>query len=214
MCLFKVFAYVAETFVFIYMGASMYRASFSYITTGIVALLVVIVSRVMCVYPLSYVLNRTTRKSKASGYIEGNTQHMLVFCGLRGAVAYALSVKASAEFGAVGGAMLTATTFLVLVTVILQGAFMQPVMQCLGFGSADGEKGSSSKDENGSPNRNNNNNSYKEIGGDGDDEDDDDEDDIPNIESLHPSSGKNNKADNFQTTKRQNFIKRYIHHRY
>ena len=194
MCLFKVFAYVAETFVFIYMGASMYRASFSYITTGIVALLVVIVSRVMCVYPLSYVLNRTTRKSKASGYIEGNTQHMLVFCGLRGAVAYALSVKAAAEFGAVGGAMLTATTFLVLVTVILQGAFMQPVMQCLGFGSADGEKGSSSKDENGSPNRNNNNNIYKEIGGGGDDEDDEDDDDIPNVESLHPSSGKNNKA--------------------
>ena len=194
MCLFKVFAYVAETFVFIYMGASMYRASFSYITTGIAALLVVIVSRVMCVYPLSYVLNRTTRKSKASGYIEGNTQHMLVFCGLRGAVAYALSVKASAEFGAVGGAMLTATTFLVLVTVILQGAFMQPVMQCLGFGSADGEKGSSSKDENGSPNRNNNNNIYKEIGGGGNDEDDEDDDDIPNIESLHPSSGKNNKA--------------------
>jgi sodium/hydrogen exchanger 3 len=193
MCLFKVFAYVAETFVFIYMGASMYRASFSYITTGIAALLVVIVSRIMCVYPLSYLLNRTTRKSKASGYIEGNTQHMLVFCGLRGAVAYALSVKAAAEFGAVGGAMLTATTFLVLATVILQGAFMQPVMQCLGFGSADGEKGSSSKDENGSPNRNNNNNnnSYKEIGGGGDDEDDDD---IPNVESLHPSSGKNNKA--------------------
>ena len=190
MCLFKVFAYVAETFVFIYMGASMYRASFSYITTGIVALLVVIVSRVMCVYPLSYVLNRTTRKSKALGYIEGNTQHMLVFCGLRGAVAYALSVKAAAEFGAVGGAMLTATTFLVLVTVILQGAFMQPVMQCLGFGSADGEKGSSSKDENGSPNRNNNN-SYKDKGGGGDDEDNDD---IPNVESLHPSSGKNNKA--------------------
>ena len=192
MCLFKVFAYVAETFVFIYMGASMYRASFSYITTGIVALLVVIVSRVMCVYPLSYVLNRTTRKSKASGYIEGNTQHMLVFCGLRGAVAYALSVKAAAEFGAVGGAMLTATTFLVLVTVILQGAFMQPVMQCLGFGSAVGEKGSSSKDENGSPNRNNNNNnSYKDKGDGGDDEDNDD---IPNVESLHPSSGKNNKA--------------------
>ena len=191
MCLFKVFAYVAETFVFIYMGASMYRASFSYITTGIVALFVVIVSRVMCVYPLSYVLNRTTRKSKASGYIEGNTQHMLVFCGLRGAVAYALSVKAAAEFGAVGGAMLTATTFLVLVTVILQGAFMQPVMQCLGFGSADGEKGSSSKDENGSSNRNNNNNGYKDKGGGGDDEDNDD---IPNVESLHPSSGKNNKA--------------------
>ena len=83
--------------------------------------------------------------------------------------------------------MLTATTFLVLVTVILQGAFMQPVMECLGFGSADGEK-----DENGSPNRNNNNIIYKEIGGGGDDEDDDD--DIPNVESLHPSSGKNNKA--------------------
>ena len=73
-------------------------------------------------------------------------------------------------------------------------------------GSADGEKGSSSKDENGSPNRNNNN-SYKDKGGGGDDEDDDD---IPNVESLHPSSGKNNKADNFQTTKRRNFIKRYI----
>ena len=51
-------------------------------------------------------LNITSRKSNATGYIQGNTQHMLVFCGLRGAVAYALSVKAAAEFGAVGGAML------------------------------------------------------------------------------------------------------------
>ena len=93
--------------------------------------------------------------------------------------------------------MLTATTFLVLVTVILQGVFMQPVMQCLGFGSAAGEKGSSSKDENGSPNRNNNNNnSYKDKGGGGDDEDNDD---IPNVESLHPSSGKKTKRSNRAT---------------
>ena len=68
MCLFKVFAYVAETFVFIYMGASMYRASFSYITTGIVALLVVIVSRVMCRLSVVVRVEPTTRrKSKASG---------------------------------------------------------------------------------------------------------------------------------------------------
>ena len=184
MCLFKVLAYVAETFVFIYMGASMYRASFAYITTGLVALVVVVVSRVMCVYPLSYMLNITSRKSNATGYIQGNTQHMLVFCGLRGAVAYALSVKAAAEFGAVGGAMLTATTFLVLVTVILQGAFMRPVMQCLGFGSADEDgKNSVTKEESGSPNSG-------DKGGD-----DDDDNDIPNVESLHPSSGKNNKPD-------------------
>ena len=86
-------------------------------------------------------VEQNDEKIKGLGYIEGNTQHMLVFCGLRGAVAYALSVKAAAEFGAVGGAMLTATTFLVLVTVILQGAFMQPVMQCLGFGSGRWREG-------------------------------------------------------------------------
>merc|ERR1712091_169593 len=138
----------------------------------------------MCVYPLSYMLNITSRKSNATGYIQGNTQHMLVFCGLRGAVAYALSVKAAAEFGAVGGAMLTATTFLVLVTVILQGAFMRPVMQCLGFGSADEDgKNSVTKEESGNLNSG-------DKGGD-----DDDDNDIPNVESLHPSSGKNNKPD-------------------
>jgi len=182
MCLFKVFAYVAETFVFIYMGASMYRASFAYITTGLVALVVVVISRVMCVYPLSYMLNTVSRKTNATGYIQANTQHMLVFCGLRGAVAYALSVKAAAEFGAVGGAMLTATTFLVLVTVIVQGAFMRPVMQYLGFGSPDdidAKKGS------GSPNRSNN----------GKDDGNGDKNGISNVESLHPSSGKNNKLD-------------------
>ena len=135
MCLFKVLSYIAETFVFIYMGASMYKSSYTYIMTGVVALFVCVLSRTMTVYPLTFVLNNTSRQTAKEGRIKTNTQHMLVFCGLRGAVAYALSVKAAQEFGAVGSAMLTATTFMVLFTVIVQGAFMRPVMQFLGFGS-------------------------------------------------------------------------------
>ena len=50
------------------------------------------------------------------------------------------------------------------------------------------------KDENGSPNRNNNYYLQGNRGGGDDEDDDDDDDDIPNVESLHPSSGKNNKA--------------------
>ena len=133
MCFFKLVAFLSETFVFIYMGSSMCTISLTHLVTAVISLFAIFIGRVANVFPGSYLLNATLRPTEEYGRLSQNTQMCLWYCGLRGAVAYALAMKAAATLGEPGQAMLSSTLFVVMFTVLFMGGSTTYVLQKLGI---------------------------------------------------------------------------------
>ena len=133
MCFFKLVSFLSETFVFIYMGSSMCTISLTHVVTAVVALLAVFVGRAANIFPGAYLLNSTIRPTEELGRLDRNVQLTLWYCGLRGAVAYALAMKAAATLGPAGEAMLSCTLFVVMFTVLLMGGSTSWALKQLGI---------------------------------------------------------------------------------
>ncbi|GAV00572.1 hypothetical protein RvY_11399 [Ramazzottius varieornatus] len=113
---FELLSFLAENFIFSYIGVSMFTFPFHYWSVPfiMVAFLAVILGRVCNIYPLSALLN-LGRKRK----IPLNFQHMMFFSGLRGAISFALAIRNTVT--PARQAMLTATSVIVIVTVTVAG---------------------------------------------------------------------------------------------
>ncbi|RDD41277.1 Sodium/hydrogen exchanger 9 [Trichoplax sp. H2] len=113
---FEIINFLAENFIFSYMGLSFFvfpyhRWYFGFIAFSFIA---IFVGRLCNIYPLSFILNRTRRNK-----ISYNIQHMMVFAGLRGAIAFALAIRnTSSESRQL---MFTTTLMIVFVTVLFNG---------------------------------------------------------------------------------------------
>lgn len=114
--LFELLNFLAENFIFSYIGVSMFsfpRHHFDaiFIITGFFC---AFVGRAINVYPLAWVIN-IGRKPK----MPSNFQHMLFFAGLRGAMSFALAIRNTVSDAR--QIMLTCTSLIVITTVIFQG---------------------------------------------------------------------------------------------
>lgn len=114
--LFELLNFLAENFIFSYIGVSMFsfpRHHFDaiFIITGF---LCAAIGRAVNVYPLAWVIN-LGRKPK----MPWNFQHMLFFAGLRGAMSFALAIRNTVSDAR--QIMLTCTSLIVITTVIFQG---------------------------------------------------------------------------------------------
>ncbi|XP_014239165.1 sodium/hydrogen exchanger 7 isoform X2 [Cimex lectularius] len=114
--LFELLNFLAENFIFSYLGVSMFTFPKHRFDAGfiIAGLFCAAFSRATNIYPLSFLLN-LGRKPK----IASNFQHMLFFAGLRGAMSFALAIRNTVSEAR--QAMLTTTSLIVIFTVIVQG---------------------------------------------------------------------------------------------
>ncbi|XP_020289197.1 sodium/hydrogen exchanger 7 isoform X5 [Pseudomyrmex gracilis] len=114
--LFELLNFLAENFIFSYIGVSMFTFPKHHFDPGFIfaGFLCALIGRAANVYPLSFILN-LARKPK----ISLNYQHMLFFAGLRGAMSFALAIRNTVSDAR--QAMLTTTSLIVILTVILQG---------------------------------------------------------------------------------------------
>ncbi|XP_029162502.1 sodium/hydrogen exchanger 7 isoform X5 [Nylanderia fulva] len=114
--LFELLNFLAENFIFSYIGVSMFTFPKHHFDPGFIfaGFLCALLGRAANVYPLSFILN-LARKPK----ISLNYQHMLFFAGLRGAMSFALAIRNTVSDAR--QAMLTTTSLIVILTVILQG---------------------------------------------------------------------------------------------
>ncbi|XP_013382889.1 sodium/hydrogen exchanger 6 isoform X1 [Lingula anatina] len=124
--LFELLNFLAENFVFIYIGVAIFTFNRHRWDPGFIfaALLAIIVGRGLNVYPLSFLLN-LGRKNK----IPMNFQHMMMFSGLRGAIAFALAIRNTLT--PARELMFTTTLLIVILTVILCGGFTTQMLQWL-----------------------------------------------------------------------------------
>ncbi|CAC5370571.1 SLC9A6_7 [Mytilus coruscus] len=124
--LFELMNFLAENFVFLYIGVSIFTFQYQYWHAGFIfaSVFSIIVARFCNIYPLSLLLN-IGRKNK----IKTSFMHMMMFSGLRGAIAYALSIRNTATTAK--KLMVSSTMFIVLITVILCGGLTTPMLQWL-----------------------------------------------------------------------------------
>jgi len=125
---FDLLNFMAENFIFSYIGVSMFtfpKHHFDpvYICAAFVA---IFLGRFLNVYPLSAILNigRTVK-------ISSSLQHMMMFSGLRGAIAFALAIRNTITESR---QMILSTTLLIVIfTVIINGGCSMTVLKYLGI---------------------------------------------------------------------------------
>jgi len=114
---FQTMAFLAENFVFVYIGINVFSFSPSLQwDPALIAwsMLLILIARALNIVPLSFIAN-IRRKVK----VGWKMQVMLWFAGLRGAIAFALSMNIQ---DASKGVIVTTTLFIVLFTTLLLGS--------------------------------------------------------------------------------------------
>ncbi|XP_065841176.1 sodium/hydrogen exchanger 9-like [Oscarella lobularis] len=122
--LFEVLNFLAENFIFVYMGLSLFTFRLHKWIWGFISFsfLAILVGRLLNIYPLSFFLN-LGRKRK----IPWSFQHMLSFAGLRGAIAFSLAMRNTESEPR--QLILTTTLMIVFVTVFVNGGLTTLALQ-------------------------------------------------------------------------------------
>uniref|UniRef100_A0A667YBH4 Sodium/hydrogen exchanger n=1 Tax=Myripristis murdjan TaxID=586833 RepID=A0A667YBH4_9TELE len=124
--LFEVLHFLAENFIFSYMGLALFTFQ-NHIFSPIFivgAFIAIFIGRASNIYPLSFLLNLGRRHK-----IKGNFQHMMMFAGLRGAMAFALAIRDTATYAR--QMMFTTTLLIVFFTVWVFGGGTTPMLSWL-----------------------------------------------------------------------------------
>uniref|UniRef100_A0A670ZBK7 Sodium/hydrogen exchanger n=1 Tax=Pseudonaja textilis TaxID=8673 RepID=A0A670ZBK7_PSETE len=124
--LFELLNFLAENFIFSYMGLTLFTfQNHVFNPTFVVgAFLAVFLGRAANIYPLSFLLNLGRRNK-----IGTNIQHMMMFAGLRGAMAFALAIRDTATYAR--QVMFSTTLLIVFFTVWVFGGGTTPMLSCL-----------------------------------------------------------------------------------
>uniref|UniRef100_A0AAQ4S9P4 Sodium/hydrogen exchanger n=1 Tax=Gasterosteus aculeatus aculeatus TaxID=481459 RepID=A0AAQ4S9P4_GASAC len=120
--LFEVLHFLAENFIFSYMGLALF--TFQNHIFSPIFISAIFIGRALNIYPLSFLLNLGRRHK-----IKGNFQHMMMFAGLRGAMAFALAIRDTATYAR--QMMFTTTLLIVFFTVWVFGGGTTPMLSWL-----------------------------------------------------------------------------------
>lgn len=123
--LFKVMASLSEMFVFAYLGLALFSFDQVY-DIGLIffSVLFCLASRLFNIFPLSLMINIYQRKNPKR-QIPLKEQFVMWFAGLRGAMAFALSLDTQTEHAL---SIHTTTLFIVLLTVMVMGGATGPLL--------------------------------------------------------------------------------------
>lgn len=140
MAFFRTWATMAETFVFVYIGASVSLQTAAWghgLTWGflVVALIAIAHSRAANIWACSKAVGLLRPPDMKIPHAH---QTMLWWSGLRGAIAFALSLSAVQDIpGGAGDVMLTCTFVIILITVLVNGGGCAALLQKLRLKASD-----------------------------------------------------------------------------
>ncbi|KAJ8905939.1 hypothetical protein NDN08_002440 [Rhodosorus marinus] len=125
---FKSIAYLTETFVFVYLGTALTTFNHSWDSATVAfAIVLTLASRAANIFPLSRVVN----KYRGNAKIDAKNQFIMWFSGLRGAIAFALSLNFPGGNEVTRRVVISTTLAIVLFTVIVLGGGTLPILQLL-----------------------------------------------------------------------------------
>ncbi|XP_074913761.1 sodium/hydrogen exchanger 7 isoform X1 [Buteo buteo] len=124
--LFEVLHFLAENFIFSYMGLALFTFQKHIFSPVFIigAFIAIFLGRAAHIYPLSFLLNLGRRHK-----ISWNFQHMMMFAGLRGAMAFALAIRDTATYS--HQMMFSTTLLIVFFTVWIVGGGTTPMLSWL-----------------------------------------------------------------------------------
>eukprot|EP00051_Salpingoeca_urceolata_P025863 m.471454 g.471454 ORF g.471454 m.471454 type:complete len:590 (+) comp20375_c4_seq1:149-1918(+) len=127
---FEMLNFFAENFVFSYVGLTLFTYKCHQWYPGLIvwAVFIVIASRPLIVFPLSFILNLGA-KEESKKKVSKQFQYMLVFVGLRGAIAFAIAARNTSTQA--HKTIFTTTLIVVLVTVVFFGGSTVALLQHL-----------------------------------------------------------------------------------
>jgi sodium/hydrogen exchanger 3 len=127
--IFEALAFLFETFIFIYLGMALFTFKHAWDPVLIILLLpILLISRAVNVFPLSFAVNM---QRKAHHKIPMNQQLMLWFGGLRGAMAFALSIAVPTREPFNERVFLTTTLVIAIFTIFVFGGLTVPLLKYL-----------------------------------------------------------------------------------
>eukprot|EP01135_Chromosphaera_perkinsii_P007129 Nk52_evm3s710 gene=Nk52_evmTU3s710 len=127
---FEALNFLAENFIFSYLGISLFTYEDHVFKPLFLlwSIIVILVTRACNVFPLSYLFNYSRRDAKDS-QIPMKFQIMMWFSGLRGAIAFALSMQNTDNEA--GRIILSTTLIIVLLTVLVMGGLAPSALDYL-----------------------------------------------------------------------------------
>uniref|UniRef100_A0AAX7TUS8 Sodium/hydrogen exchanger n=1 Tax=Astatotilapia calliptera TaxID=8154 RepID=A0AAX7TUS8_ASTCA len=123
--LFELLNFLAENFIFSYMGLTLFTFQNHVFNPMFIvgAFVALFIGRAANIYPLSFLLNLGRRNK-----IRSNFQHMMMFAGLRGAMTFALSIRDTATYAR--QMMFSTTLLVVFFTVWICGGGTTQMLSC------------------------------------------------------------------------------------
>eukprot|EP00183_Erythrolobus_madagascarensis_P006364 CAMPEP_0185846686 /NCGR_PEP_ID=MMETSP1354-20130828/2238_1 /TAXON_ID=708628 /ORGANISM="Erythrolobus madagascarensis, Strain CCMP3276" /LENGTH=612 /DNA_ID=CAMNT_0028546871 /DNA_START=153 /DNA_END=1991 /DNA_ORIENTATION=+ len=124
---FRMLSFICETFLFVYLGTALttFRHRW-HLMTVVWGVLLTLASRAVNVFPISAVLNQYRQQR-----ISLKNQLIMWFSGLRGAIAFALSLNFSSVHDDTRKVVVSTTLAIVLFTVIVLGGGTMPLLRLL-----------------------------------------------------------------------------------
>ena len=134
---FKAFSHSTETVVFAYMGLSLFTSRFSSWSGWmiVIAILACLLGRALNTFPLSWLANKKRKKK-----IPPAMQFVIWFAGLRGAIAFALSLNMPSfggKWDETNEFVVTTTLGIVMFTTFVCGGLTAPILDKFGMKTAD-----------------------------------------------------------------------------
>lgn len=127
--IFEALAFLFETFIFIYLGMALFTFDHAWDPVLIILTLpIMCIARALNIFPLSFAMNL---KRKSHHKVTINQQVMLWFGGLRGAMAFALSISVPTSAPFHSRVFLTTTLVLSIFTIFVFGGLTIPMLKWL-----------------------------------------------------------------------------------
>ena len=130
---FRTAAFMAETLVFVYLGMSLFTIKHDLaraLPFAIVTIVLIVAGRAANIFPMARLAN-----SFRAHQIPIKHQVIMWFSGLRGAIAFALSISAEGHVGAKvnGDLFMTGTLLVVIFTIVVFGGGTLPLLRMTGL---------------------------------------------------------------------------------
>lgn len=127
--IFEALAFLFETFIFIYLGMALFTFNHAWDPVLIILMLpILLISRAINIFPLGFVMNL---KRKSHHKVTMPQQIMLWFGGLRGAMAFALSIAVPTSAPFDSRVFLTTTLVISIFTIFVFGGLTIPMLKWL-----------------------------------------------------------------------------------
>lgn len=121
-------AYSAETLVFIFLGIGVFAFEHPTDKVGGLAIFLSVLNfflaRLFNIGIVTYLVNKT----RTTSVISYKAQFVMWIAGLRGAMAYALAIQSIFDYGEKGAIMLYTTLVFTLITILVIGSCLNPIM--------------------------------------------------------------------------------------